>query len=117
MNSGPENPSVQKLVVALKKQAKKTGKPVWARIAELLERPSRRKTGVNVVDVAHSVKEGEIAVVPAKVLSLGKVAKKMTVIAFAYSPAAIAKIEKAGGKAMRFDALLSADGSKMRIII
>ncbi len=119
MISGPENPVVQQLVVAFRKQFKSSKKMVWERIAELLLKPSRKKQGVNLTKLSKYVAEGDIVAIPAKVLSLGTLSKKVTVYALSYSTAARAKIEKAGGKALPLMDLITSkvEQSKIKILI
>jgi large subunit ribosomal protein L18e len=63
------------------------------------------------------VKEGETAIVPGKVLSLGSLNKKMTVAALSFSDAAKTKINK-NGEALSISDLLKKNpkASKVRII-
>ncbi|MFA5246566.1 MAG: 50S ribosomal protein L18e [Candidatus Micrarchaeia archaeon] len=119
MISGPENPVVQKLVVSFQKQAKATKAPIWARVAELLLKASRKKEGINLVRLSKHIADGDSVVVPVKVLSLGSFTKKATIYALAYSAAAKAKIAKAGGKALPLGDVLTAKvaPSKVKIII
>jgi large subunit ribosomal protein L18e len=119
MISGPENPVVQKLVVSFQKQGKASKARVWDRIAELLLKASRKKEGINLVRLSKHIADGDHVVVPVKVLSLGSFTKKATIYALSYSGAAKAKIEKAGGKALPMDAVLSAKvaPAKVKIII
>jgi len=119
MISGPENPVVQQLVVAFRKQSKSSKKMVWERIAELLLKPSRKKEGVNLTKLSKYAKEGDAVAIPAKVLSLGTLSKKVTVYALSYSAAARAKIENAGGTALPLSDLFKSkvEPSKIKIII
>ena len=118
MQRGPENPVVQRMAVKFQKLAKRTGKPVWARIAQLLVRPSRGKRGVNLSKISRFASDGDTVVVPAKVLSLGTLSKKATIAPLGASRGAKEKIEKAGGKIIALSALdEKADTSKIKIII
>lgn len=92
MKSGTTNIALKKLIVELKK----TKKPIWANIAERLERPRRNKTGVNVWKINAYTKEGDTVVVPGKVLSDGELDHKVNVAALNFSKSAEAKIKKSG---------------------
>lgn len=119
MISGPDNPIMQQLVVAFRKQFKTSKKMVYDRIAELLLKPSRKKEGVNITKLSKYASEGDVVAIPAKVLSLGTLTKKVNVYALSYSAAAKAKIEKAGGKALPLMDLIKAkaEPSKIKILI
>ncbi len=62
-------------------------------------------------------RDGETALIPGKVLSLGKMDKKLTVAAFKFSESALEKIN-ANGKAISIEELLknNPDGKKVRIL-
>jgi len=119
MIPGPDNPRLQKLVVALRKQARSFKAPVWARLSVLLLRPSRKKPAVNLDLISRNCPAGGTVAVPSKVLSLGKLSHPVTVAAVGFSANASEKIEKAGGKAISIEELLKSnpEGSKVKIII
>lgn len=110
---------MQQLVVAFRKQFKTSKKQVWQRLAELLLKPSRKKEGVNLTKLSKYASEGDNVAIPAKVLSLGTLTKKVNVYALSYSAAARAKIEKAGGKALPLMDLIKSkvEPAKVKIII
>ncbi len=100
-------------------ELQKAGKtvPLWKRVAEELESSTRRMTAVNVSKLDKVLREGEIALVPGKVLSLGDMSKKMTVAAFQFSEAALAKVS-AKGEALTISELLKKNpkGKRVRIV-
>ena len=91
--------------------------PLWKRVADELEASSRRMTAVNISKLNKFLGEGEIALVPGKVLSLGDVSQKMTVAAFSYSESARMKIA-AKGEALSIAELLKKNpkGKNVRIV-
>ena len=105
----------RKLVGDLEKAGKKVN--LWKRIALELERPTRAYTQVNISKIQKHTKDGETALIPGKVLSLGKMEKKLTVAAFKFSESALEKIN-ANGKAIYIDELLKTNpqGKKVRIL-
>ncbi|MBI4182293.1 MAG: 50S ribosomal protein L18e [Candidatus Aenigmarchaeota archaeon] len=84
------------LLVALER----TKQPLWLAVAREVNRPRRRQRDVNILDIDRCSQNGETLAVPAKVLGTGETAKKVTVAALGFSPAARQKIEQAGGKAL-----------------
>ena len=72
----------------------------WRRVLELLQTASRKRVGVNVGRIAQYAKEGQLIVVPDKVLGTGTIKQKITVAAISFSQSAKKIIEAAGGKAI-----------------
>ena len=73
--------------------------------------------GVNISKIMTYTREGETAIVPGKVLSLGKMDKKLTIAAYHFSDKAMEKINK-NGKALTIQELLKKNpkGNKVRIL-
>lgn len=72
----------------------------WKRIAKDLKKPTRIQRKVNVDSIEKYAKEKLTVVVPGKVLGVGTITKKVDVVAYSFSKAAITKITKTGGKAI-----------------
>lgn len=117
--TGPTNVVVRSLIDDLRKLANSSKAPIWDRVAEILERPSRRRVAVNVSKLSRVADDDEVILVPGKVLSSGFINKKVTVAALSFSPKAIEKIRSAGGKAMSIRELMSINpqGSRVRVIV
>jgi len=117
--TGPTNIVLRKLIRELRKTANTHEARVWDRVAELLERPSRRRVCVNVSKINRYAKPGEIVVVPGKVLGAGTLRKGVTVAAVSFSRTALEKIRNAGGRAMFLGDLLKLNpsGVNVRVII
>ncbi len=117
--TGPTNIVIRKLVRELRKYANKYKAPIWDYVAELLERPSRRRVAVNVSKINRYAKDNEVVVVPGKVLGAGILTKKVTVAAIAFSESALRKIVNAGGRVLFIGDLIKENprGSGVRIII
>ena len=116
--TGPTNPYLRGLIIDLEIAARKNQAPIWKRVAELLSRSTRKRIEVNVGKLNKLLNEGDVAVVPGKVLGGGVINKKITVAAWRFTPAAKQKIEAAGGKAISIYDLLRENpkGSKVVII-
>ena len=112
------NPSVVALVTQLQEKGRASGQGLWRDIAERLEKPTRRWAEVNVEHVEQTVRDGEIAVVPGKLLGDGVVTKKLEIAAWSASASARAKVEKAGGKVWSLNefAAKAKDGRNVRIV-
>lgn len=115
--TGPTNPELQKLINDVKETAKSSNINLWKRIAYELEKPTRRRRSVNIYRINKHTREGETAIVPGKVLSMGEMTKKLTVAAYQFSREAEEKINKIG-KAITIKELIKKNpqGKKIRII-
>ena len=116
--TGPTNPIVQELIRELRKASIENNVRIWRAVAEKLEKPRRQKVAVNLSKINRYVKNGEIALVPGKVLSCGNIRAGITIAALKFSKKALEKIEKAGAKAISIKDLMKTNpkGSNVRII-
>ena len=80
------------------KELKATNSKIWVRVANDLSKPTRRRTQLNLSKIEKLAKNDLVIVVPGKVLSLGKLTKKVSVVALQFSETAITKIKAVGGK-------------------
>ncbi|MBL7051813.1 MAG: 50S ribosomal protein L18e [Nanoarchaeota archaeon] len=109
------NLATRKLIAELKIAGKDV--PLWKRIASELEKSTRSYVSVNISKIDKVIREGEIAIIPGKVLSLGSLSKKTTVAAFKFSESAKAKINEKG-QAITIQELVKSNpkGKKVRIL-
>jgi len=112
------NPNLIKLIDNLLKASAMNNAPIWKDIAERLAKPKRLYAEVNVSKIQRYAKEGEIIIVPGKVLGGGKITKPVTVAALSFSETARKKIIEAGGKCLTIKELLEMNptGSGVRIM-
>jgi large subunit ribosomal protein L18e len=112
-----ENSELVRLIVELRRTARTQKAPIWASAADRLERPRHRVLPVNVGHLERLAKSDDTILVPGKLLSEGKLSKKLTVAAFAYSKDARTKIHAAGGVAISVHDLLRTrpDGAGVRL--
>ncbi len=117
--TGPTNLLLRKLADELEKAGKKNNAKVWLYIAETLRRPTRSRVAVNLSKINRYAKEGEMVLVPGKVLGGGILEKKVTIAAFSFSKEALDKIRKSGSKAITLSEAvkINPEGSNTRIII
>jgi len=115
--TGTTNIQMQALIKELKHLGNKNNIPLWKRIAEELEKPSRHGREVNINKIEKTTRENEVALVPGKVLSNGEITRNITVAAFNFSAKARAKINK-NGKAITIKELIKSNpkGKRIRII-
>jgi large subunit ribosomal protein L18e len=87
----------QELVETIIK-AKKSKK--WIQVAELLSFPRRKRAEINLNEINKKTKNGDIALIPGKVLSQGEIDKKIKIAALGFSEKAKEKITKAGASSL-----------------
>ena len=112
------DPNLVLLIDVLKKESREKGAEIWRDIARRLEKPSRNWAEVNLSRLERYANEGDVIVVPGKVLGAGAINKKLTVAAFKFSASAIKKIEEAGGRQLTFAQLMkeTPSGRDVRIM-
>lgn len=117
--TGPTNPLLKKLIEELKKKSLEEKVKIWKRVAEILEKPTRKRAEINLKHIEREAKDGETIVVPGVVLSEGELKKKLTIAAWKFSAKAKEKIEKSGSKAISIEELMKINpkGSKVRIMV
>ncbi len=116
--TGPTNIVLRKTIRILYKTANEYKAPIWRKIAEELEKPRRRRRVVNISRINRYTGEGEVIVVPGKVLGAGILDHPVTVAAIGFSKTALEKIKASGGKAMYILDLIKENprGSNIKII-
>ena len=82
------NPDLVKTI----RNAKKNGK--WLEVSSLLSSSRKKRVEVNLDKIDKESKEGDIVVIPGKVLSQGELNKKIKIVAFSFSKSAMEKILK-----------------------
>jgi len=83
------NPELRETILAAKKGTK------WLEVANLVSRPKRVSIKVNLDSIEKNSKEGDIIVIPGKVLGKGNLTKKIKVVAFSFSESVDEKLDKA----------------------
>ena len=111
------NFELRNLIQELKKKSIEHGVNIWKRIANDLEKSTRRRRIVNLYKINKYTKKDEMVIVPGKVLAVGDLDHPVTVAAFSFSEAALDKINKVG-KTMPINDIIkeSPKGKKIRIL-
>jgi len=101
----------------LSKYSTETGVKVYRAVANKLSATASQRAQVNVGHIDRVATEGEVLIVPGKILGDGQISKKVTVVAFSASEGAKVKIEAAGGKFLTIkEHLATKPDNKVRII-
>ena len=100
------NTYLKQLAIDLYTVSAQSKVPVWRRVADDLLRPTRQKRLVNIFKLDLYANDGDVIVVPGKVLGTGDLQKKVTVAAFDFSKSAVEKIKLAKGNTMTIKELV-----------
>lgn len=102
----------------LKATERETGSAIWRDIALRLEKPRRNWAETNLSRLERYAADGDVIIVPGKVLAAGEISKKITVAAYSFSGPSKAAIKAAGGKTLTIMELAAENpkGSNVRIM-
>ncbi|MFH1431793.1 MAG: 50S ribosomal protein L18e [archaeon] len=116
--TGPTNPNTKNIIKKLKKQSNDKKVSIWKDIAKRLESPKRIQPAVNISKLERYLNKGDSAIIPGKVLGDGNITKAITVSALKFSKTARSKIQKAGGKCVTYEEMITKNpkGSKIKIM-
>lgn len=108
------NPQLIRTIEMLRRRKER----IWRRVAEDLQKPKRKWRRVNLARINRYTKEGDVVVVPGKVLAFGSLDHKIKIWAFSFSKTAVEKIQRAGGEILRIEALIEQNprGSGVKLI-
>ncbi len=98
MKTAKTDPNLLATIDSLKAESRSSGVGIWRDIAHRLEKAKANWAEVNLSKLERYASEGDIVVVPGKVLGSGALSKKLTVAAYGFSESAKMKIEAAGGR-------------------
>ena len=92
--------------------------PVWRAVADRLEAPDQNWAEVSLDKASANLKEGEIGVVPGRVLGTGSARRGLVLAAFGFSKSAREKLIASGGKAMTLTEAADSHpkGARVRIL-
>ena len=120
-NRGPENPETKSLVLFLKRVGKKNKARVWLEVARRLCAPARKRREVSLYRLSKLVADGDVAVIPAKVVASKGFTfrKKVTIGCFAVSSNAKKQLQDAGSSVLTLKQLAekNPEGKKTRLIV
>jgi len=100
------NAVVLHMAKELKEASKKNKAPIWSRLAELALKPSSARRIVNISQIDRLTKDGDVIIVPGKVLGTGSMSHKITLCSFSISNSGAQKIFERGGKILSYSELI-----------
>ncbi len=87
------NPELKELIDKFKR-----GSKAYKLIGKYLSRPKRKSAPVNLAKINRVAMDGDVVIVPTKVLAIGNLDKKVKIYALSYSKACKAKILNSGSE-------------------
>ncbi|MEM3086745.1 MAG: 50S ribosomal protein L18e [Halobacteria archaeon] len=91
------------LIPLLQAKGRESGRPLWRDLVERLDAPRAGRAALNVGQISRKTKANELAVVPGKVLSAGRLDHPVTVAALGFSDRAREKVAAAGGRCLTLE--------------
>ncbi|MFH0862785.1 MAG: 50S ribosomal protein L18e [Candidatus Altiarchaeota archaeon] len=115
---GFKDPGRLELIRELESVSKENESGIWSTVAGELSRVRRNRREVNIHKIAKYSGEGDVIVVPGKVLGDGILGHKVEVAAYRFTEGAEKKIKEAGGKTMSIIELAKKNpkGSKIKLM-
>lgn len=97
----------------------KTKRNIWRRVSEILGKPARIQPEINLYRLNKITKDGDIVVIPGKILGSGNLEHKITIGSLKISGLAKEKLAKAQCNVLTIGQLLEKypTGSNVRIIV
>jgi large subunit ribosomal protein L18e len=117
--TGPTNVELRMLIRFLRRAANEYKAAIWDYVADLLEKPTRHRVEVNISKINRLANDGDVIIVPGKVLGYGTLNKKITIAAWSFSRGAVNVIKRVGAEAITIPELVRRNnkGSNVKIII
>lgn len=100
------NTVVLNMAKELKEASKKNKAPIWSRLAELALKPSSARRTINISKIDKLTKNGDVIIVPGKVLGTGGMSHKITLCSFSISNSGAQKILQQGGNILSYSELI-----------
>ncbi|HZY93839.1 MAG TPA: 50S ribosomal protein L18e [Candidatus Bathyarchaeia archaeon] len=114
----PTNPELVSTIGHLRRASRQHQTPLWLTVATFLGKSRRTRVVLNLGQVSRHVNAGDVVVVPGKVLGSGFPKPKLVIAAFKFSPRALVKVEKSGGRCIPLLKLVeeNPDGTNVRLL-
>ena len=90
----------------LKKASKENEAPIWAKVADFVQKSRSNQKTVNLNKIDETTEEGNAIVITGKVLGTGNLSHKVSVSSFSISNSAAKKIKESGGEVLKFSEMI-----------
>jgi len=119
MVAKPVNKHILETINLLRKKSREEDVAIWRYVRELIYKPKRRRIAVNLSRINRYSKEGDMVIVPGKVLGSGYINHKIIIGALDYSITAKKKLLEAGCEVLSIKDFINRNpkGSGVKIIV
>ena len=90
----------------LKKASKENDAPIWAKVADFVQKSRSNQKIVNLTKINQTTEDGNAIVITGKVLGTGNISHKVSVSSFSISNSAAKKIKQSGGEVLKFSEMI-----------
>ena len=90
----------------LKKASKENEAPIWAKVADFVQKSRSNQKTVNLNKIDETTEDGNAIVITGKVLGTGNLSHKVSVSSFSISNSAAKKIKESGGEILQFSDMI-----------
>ncbi len=113
-----KNSELASTILQLRQVAIQNNSGFWKKVVLELQKPRRNKRVVNIYKIQKLAKQGDVIVVPGKVLGTGDLSLKITIAAESFSKSALEKINSVGKATSLLDlARENPKGTGLKIIV
>lgn len=100
------NPEKIQTLTLLRQAGKSSERRIWRDMSNRLESHKSQLSNVNISKVSKLTKEGDVVIIPGKVLGSGIIDHKIHIGAFSFSGVAVEKIRRADGEPLSIRAFI-----------
>ena len=90
----------------LKKASKENDAPLWAKVADYVQKSRSNQKNVNLTKIDENTEDGNAIIITGKVLGTGNISHKISVSSFSISNSAAKKIKDSGGEILKFSEMI-----------
>tara|TARA_B100000029_G_scaffold496337_1_gene562547 strand:- start:81 stop:428 length:348 start_codon:yes stop_codon:yes gene_type:complete len=90
----------------LKKASRENDAPIWAKVANYVEKSRSNQKIVNLKKIDESTEDGNAIIITGKILGTGNISHKVSVSSFSISNSAAQKIKQSGGEVLKMSEMI-----------
>ena len=90
----------------LKKASKENDAPLWAKVADYVQKSRSNQKNVNLTKIDENTEDGNAIIITGKVLGTGNISHKISVSSFSISNSAAKKIKDSRGEILKFSEMI-----------
>ena len=94
------------MLKVLKKASKENEAPIWAKVADYVQKSRSNQKIVNLTKIDETTEDGNAIVITGKILGTGNISHKILVSSLSISNSAAKKIIESGGEVLQFSEMI-----------